>query len=211
MKLFDSLPLPTLVRYGLTGMVAVILFIVLPYVFLEPDIAIKFATPGGISVLVVGGIIVGFLLDALKVYQLSPGYKKTKQQFFNDIASVVNVQSDEAMAFSSRAVQLEKQNEGGNIFFQHSRWVMITTSGTLFSVGGICGCLSVYNFLSSKLIRNCFAVSVAGFISLVIGARLFQTAKQVRKMVNQDYLFFCKENREQNTFCRGRWRLTRET
>ena len=74
MKSLDSLPLPTLLRYGLTGVVSVLLFTVVPWVLYKPSAAMDLATPGSMAALTTLGFILGFVLDALKPYQWSPGY-----------------------------------------------------------------------------------------------------------------------------------------
>ncbi len=122
MKALDSLPLPSLVRYGLTGMVAALLIFVLPYALIEPSVITKIATGGGVASLIFGGIVVGFVLDAIKVYQFSPNYKDTKQQFFNNVAKIFGVPIGKAGRLSSRAFYLEQTNNGGHILLFCFSW-----------------------------------------------------------------------------------------
>lgn len=197
MKALESLPLPSLIRYGLTGMVAALLVFVSPYVLIEPSNMTKIASAEGVASLIFGGIVTGFILDAIKVYQFSPNYEDTKQKFFSNVAKIFDVPIDKARRLSSRAVYLEQSNNGGHILFQHSRWVMITTSSAIFIFSATIYTFFAIMFYFQDKADTPARLAIAALVSFVIGLRLMRTAREVRENVNNDYLFFIESNKEE--------------
>lgn len=193
MKPIDSLPLPTLLRYGATGIIALILFVVAPWMLYNPSAVTELATPGAVAALSAYGFILGFVLDALKLYQWSPGYKASKRYYFDSIRDLVGGSDVDARSASSLAVRLEKEINGGEIFFQHSRWVMAAEFGTLFCFSGSIGVplgvvLTKYSVIVG--IRFC----LVGAALVLLGIRMFKSANRIRTSVNEAYLHFCKAN-----------------
>jgi hypothetical protein len=195
--MLNGLPLPTLLRYGLTGVMALVVFVVLPFGLYSPSTALQFATPGAVAMLSAAGFVLGFVLDGLKLYQYSPGYEASKKDYYNKVRLLVGGSADEARCICSRAVGLEKELNCGDLFFQHSRWVMVTVFGTLFAAAGI-----GYIFVALCLAANEYWTLAARF--LVSGAifglscvRMFQTAKQIRFSVNIGYLHFVETHQSE--------------
>ncbi|MBI3809379.1 MAG: hypothetical protein HY284_02830 [Nitrospirae bacterium] len=170
------------------------MFVVLPVILYSPQAALQLATPGMVAILSAVGILLGFVLDALKLYQWSPGYEVSKKEYFDSIAELVGGDPNKARSISSLSVRLEKELNGGEIFFQHSRWVMVTVFGTLFCFAGAVGVLAGFA-LATKSVEVGARFIASSVVAAIFGWRMFRTAKAIRDSVNNGYLHFLKSNR----------------
>ena len=198
MKTLEGIRTPDLIRYGLTGIVAIGAFLLIPMSVLNPDSLRLLGSVGGVTGTVVAGIVLGFLIDALKLYQFSPGYRLARREFAAGIAKALEVpqmpQAD-AMVYFSRAVHLERAKAGGAIFFDHARWAMMIMSSVLLAAASITW-VSVALWYSATH-RHHPALYLAALALGVLAFRLDRTARQQRRRVNMEYLAFCRENRDE--------------
>ncbi len=191
---FDNLSLPQALRYGLTGLIAVILFFIIPLAVFNPDYLKFFESMGGITGAVIFGFVIGFLLDAMKVYQFSLGYGKRKKEFKEEISRVLGIEEKYFSAYFSKAFQLDIKN-GGEISFSHSRWVLMNVASTLFNISSLLWlAISSLNYYETRIIPDVY-LSIA-FFSFLIGTRLTVTSKQEEIDTNTKYIVFCSEHKE---------------
>ena len=76
----ETLSIPHLIRYGLTGLLAIALLGLIPAALSKPELLKSLESLGSMAGVWAAGIVAGFLLDALKLYQFSPGYTKGRDR-----------------------------------------------------------------------------------------------------------------------------------
>src|SRR5271157_4816553 len=136
MKGLEDLPLYTFVRFVITGLVATLLYLVMPVAVLDPGALQTITNVGNVIGIVVMALTIGFVLDGLKLYQLSPGYRRRKSVFMKRIASTLAVREDEAPTYFVKVAELERTSGMADVALVHSRWVMNVCS-KLFLFAGI--------------------------------------------------------------------------
>ncbi len=196
MTIFQNLTVPVLIRYGLTGFVAVTIFAVLPALAESPARVGKLLTAGSATSLAMFGLATGFLLDALKIYQLVPGYRANRESFLEKLKDTLKLSSrDEAIAYFSKVAQLEKEKGGAGVFFIHSRWIMVNILSSLCCLAGLLWGLvgSWKAFRHPETTEDAFLLS--GLVLLLLGLRLTQVANQQQVRVGNAYILFLRENR----------------
>lgn len=68
METIKNLPLPVLIRYGLIGLVTVVLFALLPVAILQPSALKVMGSLGSVAGISLVAITAGFVLDGIKLY-----------------------------------------------------------------------------------------------------------------------------------------------
>lgn len=195
-KDLKDIPLPLLLRYGLTGLVALGLLGVVPLLFLRVLELKDLLSVGSVAAVAVASIATGFVLDALKIYQLTPGYKRKRAAFAQRMAEALCVPREMVMPHFARASFLEREAAGGSIFFMHSRWVMMTVCTTLFFFSGILSLIvaAATSWLSAEP-RLMLRFVWFGIACLALSLRLKRTEGQEQQKVDSAYVEFCRRNR----------------
>ncbi|HSB69545.1 MAG TPA: hypothetical protein VLT62_09450 [Candidatus Methylomirabilis sp.] len=195
--MLDKFPVPYILRYALTGLLAVALLAIWPAAMFQPSLLKSLETLGGVTGLLTVGVMVGFTLDALKLYQLSPGYRKGKVRLLAGVATALSVTKEEAPYYFGKAVAMERDQGGGAIFFSHTRWVLMTISGTLFFVSFFFWLL-VYvrlRWIGGEQDQALYA-GVSAIACGVLALRMYFTSRQEVRSSDGAYVHFCQENRK---------------
>jgi len=190
MKSVENLPLSLFVRFCLTGLVAMATIGLPGLLVLTPDKIMQFSKMGNILGIVFLGLVVGFMIDGLKIYQWDPGYKRRKMAFMCNIALALEVPTEEAPSFFVRAAQIERKLGLGEIDFIHSRWVMIDASGKLCLLAAILWGLTAMLWIPNAR----YPLGIVAAILLLLALRYIITARQERQRVEKLYIQFCKLN-----------------
>jgi hypothetical protein len=190
MKSVENLPLSIFVRFCLTGLVAIATLAFPGFLVLMPDKIMQFSNLGNILAIVFLGLVVGFMIDGLKIYQFDPGYKRRKAAFMSNLALALDIPVEDAPSFFVRAAQFERKLGLGEIDFIHSRWVMIDASGKLcFSAAILWGVTAIRCIPSAR-----YHLVIIAVILFLLSLRYFMTARQERLRVEKLYIQFCKLN-----------------
>jgi hypothetical protein len=198
MKNFQDVSLSTALRFGLTGFVALALFAFAPIAIFTPS-ALKNLSEFGTAVgIITCSFALGFVIDGLKLYQLSVGYKKRRAQFSNSVAKVLQVDSDAGPTYFVKAAQLERELGLGHIDFLHSRWVAFDVCARIILGAGILwGTTAVVLWAERRADVRVLGFLLGVAITCVGSAlRLLHTARQEQVRVAMSYLDFCRRHRE---------------
>jgi hypothetical protein len=195
MKTFENLPLSTFVRFGLTGIISVVLYLIVPLAVFNPNALKSLTDIDGVIGIVVGGFTFGFIIDGMKLYQLSPRYSRRKTEFMRRIAEALNVKIEAASVYFVKAAQLEREYGMGQIDFVHSRWVMFDACSKLFFFasfiwGGIGIVVHRYGFPQEAV-----SLGIISGTCLIISLRWFATSKQEQSRSESLYVDFCQRHK----------------
>ncbi|MDM8543433.1 hypothetical protein QUF90_20355 [Desulfococcaceae bacterium HSG9] len=180
------------IRYGLTGLNTIIILFIVPIAVLRPDIIkeiIKVTGMFGIALLSFG---IGFLLDTLKLYQFSPGYKKRKGQFLSEFASTLEIESKDASSFFSMTTKISRDHHNHEIENRQSRWIMADHTSKVI-LASIIAWVILLLIVKTSTIRIIVSVGIIVFYVFLF-FRLHTVASQERAKSNQNYINFAKHN-----------------
>jgi hypothetical protein len=131
-----EISLPTFIWYVLPGINAIFFLVVLPITILDFELLANSFSWITVVGWLMGGLIIGFLMDSMKIYKFTYGYRKLKDRFFKDLAKAVGGnEGDRNVGRNIFVVMRLMMDEEKNLFpfWEHSRWVMINhTSKTAF-------------------------------------------------------------------------------
>jgi hypothetical protein len=194
MRTLENLPLSTLLRFGLAGLVSIVLYVILPLGILRPDALLTLANTGGAIALLVGAVCAGFVLDSLKIYQFSLGYQRRKVRFMQQIAEALGVEESAAPFLFVKAAELERKFGLGYVDFMHSRYVMIDAFSKLFLVAAFLwgGVALIESSLGYPGAAIAFAISAG--VCLLFGLRLVMTSRQEQRRAEHLYVDFCRRH-----------------
>lgn len=87
------------VRYVLSGLNAIAFLLILPVTFLRPELLPVVINSWSVLSLILFGVAFRFLLDILKIYQLTPKYRVKQIEFFEELARALSVPFDQAPTY----------------------------------------------------------------------------------------------------------------
>jgi len=180
-----------LIRYGLTGAFALICYVFVPCYFFNKSILRELNSSSGILLIIGGALICGHLLDNLKAYRFTFGYKKGKNIFINQISTEFKIEFNEALFLLSKASDIEKKDKG-DIFNLHIRWMHnLNCIFICYSSSMIWFVIIIYDLINFKIEVWYFLILLS---TIIIGIRLNFTANQEQRRINKMYIEFIREN-----------------
>jgi hypothetical protein len=203
MDTFDKLSVSQLVWYLLPGLAGVII-VLFPLAVLSPDLAAKLATSLGALGFAILGMVVGFVLDGLRLYRLRPGYRTIRKEFFAQLQKTLN--SDQDPYFLFYEVNTLALTQNNTIYrFSHSIWIMLGqmtflswTHGLIWAVVLVAYCIHRFtpNLLGTAVsggtfVAVCLAVAA---VSVVVGLRLLCISIEEQRKTNKIFLEFARAN-----------------
>ena len=189
----DKLSFPQFIRYGLTGLNAIVLLFMVPILIMKPDILPILLNTSTIIGITLFSLVVGFLLDALKLYQLSFSYKARREKFLHEFAEVLNIPYEETSRFFSLATQMSKQMDVSELEARQAHWILADHTAKILLIA--IGVLFVLFFYIESLNQFILLIVTLAFYFFSM-FRLFNIASIERIKSNKNYLRFAKDNRE---------------
>jgi len=193
-----NLNLSDFVRYILTGFNFVLFVIVLPLIYFLPDQVVNVVSTSSFLTIALLSIAIGYLMDILKLYKLSPKHAQKKDRFMIRIAELLEIPLEQASSFFSLTSSLSKKYGAYELERRRSEWVLIThTAVTLIvsTVVWIYGGISQFkeNGIWLQLGLPIFAV----IMSILLSVRLYKIAARERQKDDQDFFIVLQENKQQ--------------
>jgi len=195
---FKNLNIADFARYILSGINFILFAIILPLIYLQPDTLKDLLAGNSFLSLSVLGIVIGYLLDILKVYQLTPRFKSNRQKFMKKVSEILDVPKEEVSSYFSLTTKLSSRFGNYDLERRRSEWVLaLHTAATLILAIIIwCSIIAYEVWFNVFSIRSAIPI-VAGIISLLLSVRLFNIAEREREKLNQDFLIFLQKNKKE--------------
>jgi hypothetical protein len=152
---------------------------------------------GGVTGLIVLSFALGFILDALKLYQLLPGYQKSKRDMYREISDALAIPSDQAGFYFAKALRLERDKCGGPLFLSHARWVLMTTSCVVFFASALAWLVLSISLRLSSHGSEAFILLLLAISFVILSLRLYSTSQGEQRSQSSAYILFCRENTEE--------------
>jgi hypothetical protein len=207
---FREISLPFFLWYILPGLNFIGINIILPILLLNPKAFTEYISISNVLSVVLAALVVGFIVDSLKMYQFTIGYKQTKTSFFSTIAQQLEIKSKEVEVIFDviRGLSREKEALSEAIATEHSRWVMINHTSKAFYLFAI-----EWIVFSALVLTDSYSLSLLGFVnitdkkiaailnlliisfSIAIGFRLSKISKEHLRLSNEKYILFVKNNK----------------
>lgn len=200
----------SLMRFGISGALFVLLDIIAPMTLLASDILKKLNSAHGIILLGVFCLMCGYLLDCLKIHRFNFGYGKAKDDFLMRIALMDGWERkkqkngkhevpfnrtkayEKAIGSFTKAVQQEKK-QSGDIFSLHTKNVMAQKSTAILFLS-IFLWIAVLIFAQGQHIKTVLLL-IAGWI--IIGVRMNYMSWQEQKRIDYLYLDYIKRHKDE--------------
>jgi len=204
---FDKISINYVIWYTLPGAV-LIFFILLPIGIVIPDMVFSFISGVGVFGLLLISVILGFMLDGLKLFRFRPNYQKIRKTFYKELQEVLGTKQD-PYYLMDYMYTLMKETRYESVRFYVAVWVMLGQMSVSIIITAITlwgfFILSVYLGHSypvllgegvSEFTYYVFCAS-AFAVSTLAGCRIMAVSLTEQKKSNQMYLDFAKSNKLQ--------------
>jgi hypothetical protein len=122
---FKNLEISEFIRYILTGFNFVLFIIILPTAYKNPGLTKELLSSSSFFVVILLSVAIGYLLDILKAYQMTPKFASKRAQFMDAIAQTLNVPNQYASNYFSLASKLMKKFGMFSVDRDRAEWVLM--------------------------------------------------------------------------------------
>jgi hypothetical protein len=188
---------PEFIRYFISGTLASLLLVIMPVLTMNPEMWSYFAGASGIVNIVLVILVMGFLVDTLKLYQISPFYKIRQQQFLIKFSGVLGVNSSEASTWFSVVSDTARIHGNTYLARKQSEWIMANHSAKILYIAFVLWLMIGVHFtVNNSLSHQIWAFTLGG-ISIVTGIRLHGVAHAEWKKSSKLFLLYAIKNKSQ--------------
>lgn len=194
----EKFSLPDFVRYMLSGVNFIGLLVLLPLAHLNPSLLKEIMKAGTIFGVLLICVTFGFLLDMLKIYQISPFYKKRRDALMTDLADTLEIQTGQASTYFSLISQLSRRDWSYNLAKRQSEWILIVNTAIICGVATALWLgIAIYHFVSNASTwEAASSIGISLFFGLV-SLRLFRLGAHERDKSRREYLIFATKNKKE--------------
>ena len=201
--------MPFLVWYVLPGLNLLTFGIAIPAIVLNLHGAAAVFSVDDLIAAAIMALVVGFIMDSVKLYRFSPGYGLQKQEFEARLGQALEINRTAVRNIFEiiRSDVRAQDPSASTIELDHSRWVMINhTSKTFFLAAGVwAGILMVhlvspapvtyFGLLTTMALAWKLPLDLAfAIVSIVIGWRMQSVAYQAANTSDMNYLIYVRKN-----------------
>jgi len=195
---FKNLNIADFARYILSGINFILFAIILPLIYLQPDTLKDLLAGNSFLSLSVLGIVIGYLLDILKVYQLTPRFKSNRQKFMRTVSEILDVPKEEVSSYFSLTTKLSSRFGNYDLERRRSELVLALHTAVTLILAIVIWCSIIAYEVWFKVFSTRSVIPIAaGIISLLLSIRLFNIANREREKLNQDFLIFLQKNKRE--------------
>ena len=195
---FKNLNIADFARYILSGINFIPFAIILPLIYLQPDTLKDLLAGNSFLSLSVLGIVIGYLLDILKVYQLTPRFKSNRQKFMRTVSEILDVPKEEVSSYFSLTTKLSSRFGNYDLERRRSELVLALHTAVTRILAIVIWCSIIAYEVWFKVFSTRSVIPIAaGIISLLLSIRLFNIANREREKLNQDFLIFLQKNKRE--------------
>ena len=122
MDVFSKFTVSHFIWYLVPGLGAFV-FIIFPLAIFAPFVVQSLLQVIGPMGLVLFCIILGFLMDGLRLYRLKFNYKKIKSDFFSELQNIVGKKIDPYL-IQSNIIDMARKKEMTGVNLHHAIWIL---------------------------------------------------------------------------------------
>jgi hypothetical protein len=207
MDLFEKISVSLLIWYLVPGL-GLILFFVCPLLVLNPAVAKLFVSTVGPFGIVILGIILGFLLDGLRLYRFRPRYFTIRGKFFGDLQATIAPNLNPYFIQSCISDVAKSKNVTG-LSLHHAIWIMLGDFTILSFIEAFFWTLFVlylwlfapctYHLFDSDMPKNTAIIicSLSSLIFWLVGFRFLSVSKEDQNNTNRMFIDFANQHRDE--------------
>ena len=128
---FQEITLPVFVWYVMPGLNFVLTVIVLPILLIEPRSLSAFGNLGGGFLFLLLAVVLGFIMDSMKLYQLDRSYRNESPDFFRRIAEGLSTSEKAARELIDALRMGPMQIVFGSADYEEFNGLMLATQSTI--------------------------------------------------------------------------------
>ncbi|KWT78292.1 hypothetical protein ASN18_2897 [Candidatus Magnetominusculus xianensis] len=196
--------IPLFIWYVLPGINALCLLVIFPILIINTMFIFNNMSLVSVIGWILSGLIIGFLMDSMKLYRYTYKYNETSDDFFCNLSLIIDGKADKVIGrkiFGLLGFILRDEDKHFPLF-EHSRWVMINHSSKVAWLSCFIWCsVGILSFLTSEfdhlytnsLMKVLYAkllICLLSALYLLIGFRLNKVSNYIRQEAN-DYYTHC--------------------
>ncbi|MFZ5452459.1 MAG: hypothetical protein ACOZF2_11415 [Thermodesulfobacteriota bacterium] len=205
MNATNKLTLSQVVWYFLPGMYAEMV-ILIPVAVIFPSKASEIMKVLGAVGFALVGLVIGFFIDGLRLYQLRPGYDEIRANFYSDLQRVLGSEKN-VYFLLDQVVEYAEKEKNHSVRFGHSIWIMLgqMTALTWLNVS-IWIIIAIFYWVieatpsffgfNMSLVAFILLCVQSAFVAFVLGRRLMLISIKEQKKANAIYLEFANAHRD---------------
>jgi len=201
--------MPFLVWYVLPGLNLLTFCIAIPAVVLNLHRAAAVFSVDDLIGAAIMALVVGFIMDSVKLYRFSPRYGLQKQEFEARLGHALEIdKADVRNIFEIIRSDVRAQDPSSStVELDHSRWVMINhTSKTFFLAAAVWAGILIVHVVSPAPVTYFGLLTTMSLVwklpldlafaivSIVIGLRMQSVAYQAANTSDMNYLIYVRKN-----------------
>lgn len=205
MDVVEKMSISHFIWYLLPGL-AFLLLVFFPILVLNIDAAgILYSKVGSWGALILA-VVLGFLIEGLRLYRFRFGYQATRKYFYPALKSLLNEESDPYFLID-RTKDFARSKGMISFELKHSIWIMLGQITILFLIECIFWIVyfvyvwtwnisSTYSFFTIEISRSLFMTSIFGLIILfaLITSRFHYVSIKEQVKFNEMILSFARIN-----------------
>jgi len=200
-----NLNLSDFIRYILAGFNFIFFVIALPWAYLQPDIIKELLTETSFFTIAVLSVAIGYLLDVLRIYQLTPKFISHRTSFLKSIAEILDVPEEYATNYFSFTIKYWKKHSSYDLERRQAEWILSLETAVIFVISVlIWSAISIVVYLEQGIGQIIIIPICAAIVFLLLTIRLLGIAERTRRKANQDIELILKMNK---TKIRAGWKM----
>lgn len=192
------LNLEVLIRYGASGFVAIIC-LSFPIMIVYFKVLIETISIGNFLGIIAISMVLGYLLDNLKLYQFTPGYSKRKNTFNEALASRLGIDKERVTPYFALLIHLTSNDRGINLERKQAEWHLLENSSKIFFLFTIEWIVIFIQQTQMTPWHYDLNIKIFCILMILTGVvftrRLFKTSEKERKKIDQIFLKYAETNK----------------
>jgi len=129
--------------------------------------------------------VVGYLLNSLKLYNLTPKYSKRKNKFLKKFADILEIKEEEATVYFSILIRFSRHGQGISLEKKQAEWHLLENTSKIFLVAVLQWIIILtYQIYSKNQIEIILSIAII-LCCLLITIRLFRISNQERIKIDK--------------------------
>lgn len=185
------------VRYFLTGLNFILFVLILPTIYLAPDLVLALVSDASIITVLLLSLAIGYLMDMLKLYQFAPNFNTNKVKFRRQIAEILEVSIEEAGSYFSITSKLWDQYSTYSFERRRAEWMLILhTAAALFISMVEWILIFLLSFFQNGFTDKLYIPITVIVVTLLLVVRLYRVGFKEIAKDDREFLLIMQTNKK---------------
>jgi hypothetical protein len=184
------------VRYILIGFNFLLLVVIFPLMYLQSNLLSLFLSNTSFGIVTLLCISLGYIIDILKLYQYSPGYKSRLKDFAAQISNELGIPDEEVGSYLSLVSKIWNKQSPYDLERRKSEWVFAFDTAVILIMSiFVWVIVATYHFIFSKEFISILTPALAILLSIILTIRLYKAGNHEVRRSNKDIFLILKANK----------------